>query len=159
MAEKKVESKDVLERTYNVPLRREWLKKAKYKRAKKAITALKEFLLKHMKGSEVKVGKRANEKVWKHGIKNPPHHLKVTVTKDDKGIIKAELFGHKYAEKKKEGKVEKTKLEEAKEKFLGKETVKKVEEEAKEAVEKDKKEEKPKAEPKKEEKSTKKEEK
>ena len=45
-AEKKPEI--VLERTYNVPLRKEWLKVPKYKRAKKAVTALRQFLVKHM---------------------------------------------------------------------------------------------------------------
>ncbi|MFC1728545.1 50S ribosomal protein L31e [Nanoarchaeota archaeon] len=142
MAEKKEETKTVLERTYTVPLRKEWLKKAPYKRAKKAVTGLKKFLLKHMKGTEVKVGKIVNDFIWKHGIKNPPHKVKVTATKDDKGVVKTELFGHKYEEKKKEAKVEKSKLDEAKEKLLGKETVKKVEAEAKEAAKEDKKEEK-----------------
>ncbi len=130
--------KIVLERSYNVPLRKEWLKSPKHKRAQKAISALKKFLLKHMKGTEIKLGKKLNEEIWKHGMKNPPHHIKVNVTKDDKGIIRAELFGFKYEEKKKEPKVEKSKLEEMKEKVLGKETVEKAEKEAKEAVEKEK---------------------
>ena len=38
-----------IERTYNIPLRKEWLKKPKYKRAKKAVTALKEFLSRVMR--------------------------------------------------------------------------------------------------------------
>ena len=43
---KKEEKK--IERTYNVPLRREWLKSPKYKRSKKAITGLRIFLIRHM---------------------------------------------------------------------------------------------------------------
>lgn len=136
---KESEAKIVLERSYNVPLRKEWLKSPKHKRAQKAISALKKFLLKHMKGTEVKLGKKVNEEIWKHGMKNPPHHIKVTATKDDKGVVKAELFGFKYEEKKKEPKVEKSKFEEAKEKLLGKETEEKVEKEVKETVEKEKK--------------------
>ncbi len=108
MAEKKSkkgkESKIVLERTYNIPLRREWLKVAKYRRAKKAVKAVKQFLIKHMKSEEVKVGKYINLEIWKHGIKNPPHHVKVNVTKDDKGLVKSELVGapvEKVPEKKK----------------------------------------------------------
>jgi large subunit ribosomal protein L31e len=91
----------VIERTYNVPLRKEFRKVPRYKKSKKAVTALKQFLVKHMKSDNVKVGKSINEEIWKHGIKNPPHHVKVTVTKDDKGEVKAELFGMKKKEDKK----------------------------------------------------------
>lgn len=91
-----------IERTYNVPLRKEFQKAPKYKRAKKAITALKQFLAKHMKTDEVKIGRNLNEFIWNQGIKNPPHHVKVNVVKDDDNIAKAELFGYKYEELTKE---------------------------------------------------------
>jgi len=87
-----------IERTYNIPLRREWLKVPKYKRAKKAVAAIKKFLQQHMKPAtpkELKLGKFLNLDVWKHGMKNPPHHIRINVTKDDKGIVRAELFGAK----------------------------------------------------------------
>ncbi len=95
MAEKKEkeERKIVLERTYIVPLRREWLKVPKYKRAKKAATALRQFAAKHMKAEIVKIGKYINLELWKHGIKNPPHKVKVICTKDDKGIVFVEMVG------------------------------------------------------------------
>lgn len=91
-----------IERTYNIPLRKEFQKAPKYKRAKKAITALKQFLAKHMKTDEVKIGRNLNEFIWNQGIKNPPHHVKVNVVKDDDNIAKAELFGYKYEELTKE---------------------------------------------------------
>lgn len=91
-----------LERSYNIPLRKEFMKVPRYKRAKKAATALKEFLLKHMKGEDVKIGKNLNMEIWKRGIRNPPHHIKVNAVKGDDNIIKAELLGKKYEEKTKE---------------------------------------------------------
>ena len=103
MAEKKDKKKEeaeiILERVYNVPLRREWLKSPKYKRAKKAITALKEFIIKHMKSEDVKIGKHANLEIWKHGIKNPPHHIKIKAVKDKSGLVTVELEGKKLKEK------------------------------------------------------------
>ena len=84
-----------IERTYTIPLRKEFRKVANWKQTKKAVSAVKVFLKKHMKSENVKLGASVNEKLWKHGIKNPPHHIKVTVTKDDKGEVKAELFGVK----------------------------------------------------------------
>jgi hypothetical protein len=50
----------------------------------------------------VKIGKYLNEELWKHGMKNPPHHVKIITKKDDKGIVKAELFGAAVEEKKAE---------------------------------------------------------
>lgn len=93
-----------LERIYNVPLRREWLKVPLYRRAKKATTALREFLQKHMKSENVLIQKELNEAVWAHGMRNPPHHVKVQATKDDKGVVRANLVGVKAAATKTETK-------------------------------------------------------
>jgi large subunit ribosomal protein L31e len=99
------------ERTYTIPLRREYLKVPKYKRAKKAITAVKEFLKKHMKAEDVKLGRELNLKIWENGIKNPPHHVKINVKLED-GVAKAELFGFEFKEKKMEKKKEPKNLKE-----------------------------------------------
>jgi large subunit ribosomal protein L31e len=94
-----------LERTYTIPLRSEWLKSVKYKRAKKAVRAIKEFLIRHMKAADmdsVKIGKYLNLDLWKHSIKRPPSKVRVIATKDDKGIVWAELVGAPKDEKKAE---------------------------------------------------------
>lgn len=109
-----------LERTYVIPLRKQVNKSPMYKRAKKAVNTVRIFLAKHMKSKDVKLGQQINLLLWERGIKNPPGKIKVTAVKDDKGIVKAELFGHKYIEKKKTEKVEKSKLEQLKEKIAGK---------------------------------------
>ncbi|MFC1685938.1 50S ribosomal protein L31e [Nanoarchaeota archaeon] len=83
-----------LERQYTIPLRRETLKVPKYRRAKKAVKAIREFLARHMKTDfeKVKLGRWLNELVWERGIKNPPNKVRVNVSKDDKGIATAELI-------------------------------------------------------------------
>ncbi len=103
----------VLERVYNVPLRKEYSKAPRWNRTKKAVKALKEFLAKHMKSDDIKIGKYLNEELWKHGIKNPPHHVKVEAKKDNEGKVFAELAGApkeepklKETEKKKKAKKE-----------------------------------------------------
>lgn len=114
MAEKKKEAKVVLERVYTVPLRSEWLKAPKYRRAKKAGTALREFVEKHMKSKDVKIGKYINEFIWQNGIKSPPHHVRVECKKDSDGIVFVEMVGapkEKPVEKK-EKKVKKGKITE-----------------------------------------------
>ncbi|MBW2969781.1 60S ribosomal protein L31 [Candidatus Woesearchaeota archaeon] len=90
-----------MERTYVVPLRKGWLKAPKYRRAKKAVNTLKEFLVRHMKSEDVRLGRYLNMELWKHGMKNPPSKIKVNVSKDDKNVVKAELFGAPVEEVKK----------------------------------------------------------
>ncbi|MEK6969655.1 MAG: 50S ribosomal protein L31e [Nanoarchaeota archaeon] len=103
-----------IERTYNVPLRKEFMKVPRWRKTQKAVSALRQFLIKHMKSENVKLSKDLNEQLWKNGIRNPPHHVKINVTKDEKGEVKAELFGvKKEASKKKEKAEVKTETKEA----------------------------------------------
>ena len=93
---KKTESKIELERIYNIPLRKQWLKVPRYRRTKRAITAIKKFLARHMKVEErdikkVKLNTYLNEEVWFRGIRKPPAKIKVKATKQD-GIVRAELL-------------------------------------------------------------------
>ena len=93
MAKKEETPKTVLERTYVIPLRMETLKAPAYRKAKKAITAVKQFIAKHMKSSDIKLGKYLNLHIWKDGIKNPPNKVKIIATKNDKGTVFVELVG------------------------------------------------------------------
>lgn len=104
MAKKQQESKVVLERTYNVPLRREFLKSPRYKRTNRAVRALREFLQRHMKSDDIRIGKFLNLFLWERGIRNPPHHVKVNVIKDDKGTVRAEIVGKEIELEKKQKK-------------------------------------------------------
>lgn len=120
-----------LERTYNIPLRKEFQKVPCWKRSKKAIRVAKEFLQKHMKSEDVRLSKELNEKIWQHGIKNPPHHVKVNVTKDNEGVVRAELFGAKA-----ETKVEKNPAKKVAKKAAEPEKKEEVKENKKEVAEK-----------------------
>ncbi len=114
-----------LERTYVIPLRKEYLKVPRWQRTKKAVKAVKQFLQRHMKTEQVKLGKHLNEELWKHGLKNPPHHIKVTVLKDEEGLVRAELFGHKIETKKEEKKEGKRKEKKRRREERGKAPTKK----------------------------------
>ena len=132
------------ERIYTIPLRKEFMKAPSYKKTKRALTAIKAFLIRHMKAEDVKIGKYLNLELWKHGRQNPPPRIKIKAIKDiikikDKDVIvvKAELINapvevvKEEKTKKKEGKVqvEEKKLEEK---------IEKLEEEKKEVLEHEK---------------------
>lgn len=91
--EDKKEKKIVLERVYNIPLRKKYQRAPRWKKTNRAISALKEFVKKHMKSDNIKVGKHINNDMWKNGIRNPPHHVKVNCTKDEDGLVLVEMIG------------------------------------------------------------------
>jgi large subunit ribosomal protein L31e len=95
----KKEKAQPTERTYTIPLRKAFSRVPIYRRTPRAVKAVREFLQRHMKSTTIHIGKRLNEELWKRGIRNPPHKVKVTVTKDENNIVKAELFGHALEEK------------------------------------------------------------
>lgn len=95
MAKKEDTKKPVLERTYNVPLRKQYMRAPNWNRTPRAVRALKAFIVKHMKSDNVIIGVHANRLLWKNGVKNPPHHIKVTAIKDAEGRVVAELVGAK----------------------------------------------------------------
>ncbi len=84
-----------MERVYTIPLRRDFRKAAIWRRTKRAMNEVRAFLSKHMKSNDVRIGTDVNEYLWKHGAKNPPHKVKVTVTKGDDNVVKATLFTQK----------------------------------------------------------------
>ena len=111
-----------MERIYTVPLRKEFQKAPKYKHASKAMRALKEFLVKHTKSDNIKIGKYLNQTIWQNGPKNPPAKVKINVIKDKDDIINAELVD--APEEKKEVVEKTTKKEEVKKEEKLKETKK-----------------------------------
>jgi len=123
MPDKKPKTKiEKLEREYIIPLRVQWQKVPRYKRAAKAIKAIKEFLVQHMKIydrdlKKIKIDQYLNEQVWFRGIRSPPHKIKVKAIKE-KDYVRVELVD--YPDKLKFKKLRAEKLEktskEAKEK-------------------------------------------
>jgi large subunit ribosomal protein L31e len=92
MAEEKI----ILEREYIVPLRTGWIKVPYYRRTKRALKELKEFIAKHMKVTnrdirKVKVDKWLNMELWKRGIRKPHSKIKVKAKKLENGNVLVEL--------------------------------------------------------------------
>ncbi|MBT4835334.1 hypothetical protein HON86_01805, partial [Candidatus Woesearchaeota archaeon] len=120
-----------MERIYNIPLRKEFSKAPRYKKSGKSIRAIKEFIIKHMKTEEVKIGKYLNELVWKNGPKNPPHKVSVKAIKEN-NITKVELIDAPVEEKAEEKKTKAPKKTSDKKEV--KESLKKIEGDIKEEV-------------------------
>lgn len=101
-----------IERVYNVPLRKEFQKVPTHRRAKKAVKALAEFVGRHMHAGieTVNISTDLNNFIWRFGMKNPPHHVKVNVVKEEDGKVMVDL-AEKVAKKEKPAKEKKPKAE------------------------------------------------
>jgi len=94
--DKKTDSKIELEREYVIPLKRTVLKAPRYRRAKKAIKAIRDFIVRHMRVEDrdtrkVKIDTYLNSEVWFRGIKKPMNKIKVIAKKHSDGIVTVEL--------------------------------------------------------------------
>ena len=145
MAETKTPTNKI-EKEYIIPLRRKWAKVPRYKRANKAIKAIKEFLARHMKVrdrdlNKIKLDKYLNEFIWTRGIRKPPIKVKIKATREGE-IIRAELAELPEALKFKKARLEKREkkatevVSKKKEKVEEVEKTKEEEEKKKEAEEK-----------------------
>jgi large subunit ribosomal protein L31e len=94
--EEEKSDKVILEREYVIPLRRGTETVPRYKKARKAIKVIREFLAKHMKTEDrnprlVKINIHLNNEIWFRGIKHIPSKIKVRAKKLASGEIIAEL--------------------------------------------------------------------
>lgn len=87
MSEEKVEE---LTRTYTVPLGVVF-EAPPYRRAKKAITVIREFATRHMKAEQVSVDVKVNELIWARGVKHPPRRITLEMERDEDGIVTVRL--------------------------------------------------------------------
>lgn len=87
--EVKVEKKDEvpsLEREYIIPIKRYILTVPRYRRAKKAVSIVRKFIVRHMAIRDgdlrkVKIDKYLNNELWYRGIKKPANKIKVKAKK------------------------------------------------------------------------------
>lgn len=84
----KEKGKIILERTYTIPLRTAYYV-PRSKRTPRAMRFIREFLTRHLKSDKIIITQELNEIIWSRGIQKPPRRIKVKVTKDDEGIVRA----------------------------------------------------------------------
>ncbi|MGQ9469164.1 MAG: 50S ribosomal protein L31e [Nitrososphaerales archaeon] len=84
------EKEEMLERIYTIPLKR-MIMAPRQRRAKRAINIIREFAIRHMKASNIKLSPELNEKIWERGIRSPPRRITVKMVKDREGTVTISL--------------------------------------------------------------------
>lgn len=82
----------VKEQVYTIPLRAAKLA-PKWRRANRAITLIRKYLIRHMKADpkQIKIDSTINELIWGRGSEKPPSSIRVRAAKFDDGEVQAEL--------------------------------------------------------------------
>lgn len=84
----------VVERLYTIPLGKAY-NAVRKKRTKRAVRLVHDFIIRHMKiedESDLSLDVSLNEFLWLRGIEKPPRRVRVRVTKDKDGFVKAYLI-------------------------------------------------------------------
>lgn len=77
------------EKILTINLRKELVKKPRWKKRKEAVAALKEIIKRRTRSEEIKIGKELNEKIWSR--ERPPTRLRLKLTKEE-NITKVDLM-------------------------------------------------------------------
>ena len=80
-----------LTRVYTINLGRAWLT-PQHKRTDRVVNMIREFAEKHMKSSEIKLEQELNRQIWSKGKTNPPRNVRVTMVKDEDGVVTVSLY-------------------------------------------------------------------
>ncbi len=80
------------ERIMTIPLR-VVISVPRKKRAPRAVKAIKEHVMRHMKAGpeDIWIDARVNEAVWARGIEKPPSKIRVRVIKFEDGLVEISL--------------------------------------------------------------------
>ena len=82
------------EKLFTIPLRKQWLKVPKNKRAKRSINTIRAYLSRHMKipETEVRISPKLNDSVWIRGAGKPPGRTRIKASFDaEAGMVFASL--------------------------------------------------------------------
>jgi len=82
---------DTLARIYTINFSKAWLT-PKHKRTDRVINMIKEFAIKHMKSSQIKIDQELNRYIWEKGKTNPPRKVRVRIVKDDDEQVIVSLY-------------------------------------------------------------------
>lgn len=86
------------ERIFTINLGKEFRKYSRLEKSKRSVAKVRNFLKRHMKSDDIKIGSSINEEIWKKGDQSPPPKIRIKAIKTDEGVVRAELLGEVFVE-------------------------------------------------------------
>ena len=84
-------AEDTLARIYTINFSKAWLT-PKHKRTDRVVNMIKEFAIKHMNSSQIKIDQELNRYIWERGKTNPPRKVRVRIVKDEDDQVIVSLY-------------------------------------------------------------------
>lgn len=82
---------ETVARIYTINFSKAWLT-PKYRRTDRVVNMIKEFAIKHMKSSQIKIDQELNRYIWEKGKTNPPRKVRVRIVKDEDEQVIVSLY-------------------------------------------------------------------
>lgn len=82
---------ETIARIYTINFSKAWLT-PKHKRTDRVVNMIKEFAIKHMKSSQIKIDQELNRYIWEKGKTNPPRKVRVRIVKDEDDQVIVSLY-------------------------------------------------------------------
>jgi large subunit ribosomal protein L31e len=82
---------ETIARIYTINLSKAWLT-PKHRRTDRVVNMIKEFAIKHMKSSQIKIDQELNRYIWEKGKTNPPRKVRVRIVKDEDDQVIVSLY-------------------------------------------------------------------
>ena len=82
---------ETIARIYTINFSKAWLT-PKHKRTDRVVNMIKEFAIKHMKSSQIKIDQDLNRYIWQKGKTNPPRKVRVRIVKDEDDQVIVSLY-------------------------------------------------------------------
>jgi len=96
---------DTLARIYTINFSKAWLT-PKHRRTDRVVNMIKEFAIKHMKSSQIKIDQELNRYIWERGKTNPPRKVRVRIVKDEDDQVIVSLYEDIVIESDSQSKIE-----------------------------------------------------
>ncbi|MGN6349559.1 MAG: 50S ribosomal protein L31e [Candidatus Nitrosocosmicus sp.] len=82
---------ETVARIYTINFGKAWLT-PKHRRTDRVVNMIKEFAIKHMKSSQIKIDQDLNRYIWQKGKTNPPRKVRVRIVKDEDDQVIVSLY-------------------------------------------------------------------
>jgi large subunit ribosomal protein L31e len=82
---------ETIARIYTINFSKAWLT-PKHKRTDRVVNMIREFAVKHMKSTQIKIDQELNRYIWEKGKTNPPRKVRVRIVKDEDDQVIVSLY-------------------------------------------------------------------
>jgi large subunit ribosomal protein L31e len=82
---------ETIARIYTINFSKAWLT-PKHKRTDRVVNMIREFAVKHMKSSQIKIDQELNRYIWEKGKTHPPRKVRVRIVKDEDDQVIVSLY-------------------------------------------------------------------